>query len=411
MRTPGRNLLLPALVAASGVLLLVWMGLKTPAFTDYETEVEPAATALRDGHLQAFLDALPAYGGSVIMRSPFALLPNLWGGGSLALFRSLALPCLLAGAALGVVLWSRARQLGRGRTAAWSALALCALNPLTLRALEIGHPEELLGGALCVAAALAAGSRRPLLAGLLLGLAIANKPWAALAAIPVALMAPERRVLLLAAAGATAAALIAPMLLVGGQAADNVGRAATDAGSIFQPWQVWWFLGEHGHQVMGVYGEKADFRAAPGWIGQVARPLVVLIPVALSLVLARRLRSRPSHDGLLLLALVLLLRCMLDPWNVVYYELPFLLALVAWEVHARDGAPVISLAAMLLCWVTLEPLTRMISPDLQAVAFLAWSVPMALAMAVRLFDPERLRLPVLPQLLEVGLEGERGRGT
>ena len=38
-------------------------------------------------------------------------------------------------------------------------------------------------------------------------------------------------------------------------------------------------------------------------------------------------------------------------------------------------------------------------------------VPMAVAMAVRLFDPDRLRLPVFPQLLEVGLEGERGGGA
>jgi hypothetical protein len=36
----------------------------------------------------------------------------------------------------------------------WIALLLAAGNPLTLRALEIGHPEELFGGVLCVAAAL-----------------------------------------------------------------------------------------------------------------------------------------------------------------------------------------------------------------------------------------------------------------
>ena len=35
---------------------------------------------------------------------------------------------------------------------------------------------------------------------------------------------------------------------------------------------------------------------------------------------------------MLLLALVLLLRCALDPWNNLYYRLPFLLALMAYEV-------------------------------------------------------------------------------
>src|SRR3954471_10955727 len=316
MRLRARSFVLPALVAACGLLLLAWMGLKTPAFTDYEVEVEPAVTALRDGHLHAFLAALPAYGGSVVLRSPFAFLPDLWGGGYLALFRSLAFPCLAAGAGLGVYLWAQATRLGRGRVAAWTALCLCAINPLTLRALEIGHPEELLGGALCVAAALAA--RRPAAAaGALLGLAIANKPWAVLAAIPVAVIAPERRALLLGVAGATAAVILGPLLLAGGEEVRKAGSAAPNSNQIFQPWQVWWFLGEHGHVVRGAFGVKPDYRAAPGWIGHVGRPIVVLVPVALSLFLATRLKERPWHDGLLLLVLVLLLRCVLDPWNVI----------------------------------------------------------------------------------------------
>ena len=82
---------------------------------------------------------------------------------------------------------------------------------------------------------------------------------------------------------------------------------------------------------------------------------------------------------------------------------------MAWEVHARDGAPVISLGVTLLCWVTLEQLARQASPDVQAAAYLAWSVPLAVAIGVRLFDPERVRVPLFPQLLKVSLEGQRGR--
>jgi len=409
MRARMRLLLPPTLVAAGGCLLLAWLGLKTAAFTDYEREVEPAVQALRDGHLRAFLDALPSYGGSLALRAPFAFLPNLWGGGYMALFRSMSAPCLMAGAVLGVALWARALRLDRGRAAAWAALCLCAVNPLTLRALEIGHPEELLGAVLVVAAALAAGSGRPLAAGVLLGLAVANKPWAVLAVVPVALVAPGRRGLLLGAAAASAAALLGPLLLAGSPVVDQAGNVARNTGVIFQPWQIWWFLGDHGQVVMGGFGPKPGYRAAPDWIGQVARPVMVLVPVALSLALAPRLRARPWQDGLLLLAFVLLLRCLLDPWNVVYYELPFLLALVAWEIHAREGVPVISLVATLLCWVTLEQLTHQASPDVQAAAFLAWSVPLALVMGVRLLAPTRLQLPLLPQLLEVGLEGQRGR--
>ena len=62
-------------------------------------------------------------------------------------------------------------------------------------------------------------------------------------------------------------------------------------------------------------------------------------------------RAAPRFGGeqlLLLLALLLLLRCVLDPWNVVYYELPFLLALLCWEALCRpERPPVLALAASL----------------------------------------------------------------
>lgn len=395
MPSRARELAGPTALAVALSLLLGWLGLATMAFTDYEVEAEPSLQALRAGDLGAFLDLLPAYGGSLVMRAPFALLPGIWGGGDLALFRSLAAPCLAAGAVLGVLLFDRATARGTSRGAALLTLALCAANPLTLRALEVGHPEELLGGVLCVAAVLAAGARRGLLAGVLLGLAIANKPWAVLAAAPVAIALPDGHLRAAAGASAAAGALLAPLWLAGSAAISQAGLVARDAGEIFQPWQVWWFLGDHGERVVGLLGDKPGYRAAPGWVGTVARPLVVAVPLVLCLALARRMRARPWHDALLLLALVLLLRCLLDPWNVVYYELPFLLALVAWEVHARRGPPLLSLAATLLCWVTLEQLTRQVSPDVQAVAFLAWSVPLALALLVRLAAPDLFERPRL----------------
>ena len=65
-----------------------------------------------------------------------------------------------------------------------AALCLCALNPLTLHALEFGHPEELLGAVLCVWAVLLAQRGRAVSAGIVLGLAIANKEWALVASAP-----------------------------------------------------------------------------------------------------------------------------------------------------------------------------------------------------------------------------------
>src|SRR5207302_6766557 len=52
----------------------------------------------------------------------------------------------------------------------------------------------------------------------------------------------------------------------------------------------------------------------------------------------RRGARKPSErmvDALLLLALVLLIRAALDPWDNLYYHVPFLFALVAYE--ARSG--------------------------------------------------------------------------
>ena len=383
----------PAIVAGCCALVLGAMGLLTPAFTDFELEVEPSLHALRGGDWVAFLQHAPAYGGSLVLRAPFALLPGLWGGGDLALFRSMAAPCLLAGAVLGVALWWRARALGRSRATAWIALLLVAANPLTLRALEIGHPEELLGAVLCVAAALAAGRDRPGMAGVLLGLAVANKPWALLAVVPVIAILGSGRVKLLATAAASTTVVMLPLVLAGGAVHEAVSVARTTSG-IFQPWQVWWFLGEHGQVVVGNFGEKPDFRSGPAWLAGMAHQVVVLVPVVLSLALLPRLRSRPWHDGLLLLALALLLRCLLDPWNVSYYALPFLLSLVAWEVHAEQRPPVVSMAATLLCWVTLVSLPSIAHPDVQAVAYLAWTLPLAGWMGARLLGvPARSAAP------------------
>ena len=249
MAPSGRKLLAPVLLALAGTALLAWLGLATTSFTDYEQEAEPALNALRDGDLHGFLARLPAYGGSLILRSPFALLPDLFDGGQLAVFRSMAVPCLAAGAALGVLLWARARKAGLPGTAAYLALALCTVNPITLRTLEYGHPEELLGGVLCVAAALAALGRRPVAAGLLLGLAVANKPWAVLAVVPVLVVLDRGHLRALAAAGAAATVLVAPMVLGDASGVQAARSVATTTGHLFQPWQVWWFAGDYSHVV------------------------------------------------------------------------------------------------------------------------------------------------------------------
>jgi hypothetical protein len=259
-------------------------------------------------------------------------------------------------------------------------------NPLTLRALEVGHPEELLGGALCVGAGLAAIARRQLLAGALLGAAMANKPWAVVAVAPVLLMLPGGRRRALGCAVGVAALLVAPMLLLSGGALTSTVASARTSGMIFQPWQLWWFLGEHGHRVVGLYAAHAGYRTPSPWITSVSHPLVVIVPVAVALIVGRRGRVLAPAQGLALLALALQLRGLLDTWNTVYYALPACLALVAWEVHARR-APLVGLTTIALTWISFELLPDLVSPDLQAAFYLAWSVPLACGLGLMLLRP------------------------
>src|SRR3954466_6778172 len=124
-------------LALAGAALMAWMGLRGFAFSDYDREAAPASLALAHGHVGSFLSLAPAYGGSLILRAPFAMAPDLWGGGELAIFRAAAGPCALAAVALGLVLAMQATARGLGRGTAAMALLLCAANPITWRAFEM----------------------------------------------------------------------------------------------------------------------------------------------------------------------------------------------------------------------------------------------------------------------------------
>ena len=85
----------------------------------------------------------------------------------------------------------------------------------------------------------------------------------------------------------------------------------------------------------------------------------------------------------MLLAAVLLVRCLLDTWNTSYYALPFLLALLTWE--ARSGPRVAGAHggrdARLLG--ELRDAAATAAPDVQAAFYLAWAAPLAVALTWR----------------------------
>lgn len=395
-------------MAAAGCATMAWLGLAGFAWTGYELEAQPAFRALIAGHLVQFLRLAPAYGGSLVERAPFALLPGLWGGGELSVYRMVAVPGLLASASLGIYLVARMRAHGATRLARAVALGVCVANPLTLAAFELGHSEELLSACLCVAAVLLAASpsasrERVLWAGITLGLAIANKETAVLAAGPVLAVLPaRRRPLCLLVTTVCAGAVLAPLALVssGGFLAGARSVAST-SGPVFQPQQLWWFFGSHGHAVHGLFDSpKPGYRVGPAWASPLSHPLIIAVGAALAAALW--LRSRRSErrgagplalrDALCALALVMLLRCVLDTWDSSYYMLPFLLALLALESSAqRPGPPLLALLCSALAWWSFEWLPAHVSADAQAALFLAWTLPLAGWLAWRLFSPGHSR--------------------
>jgi hypothetical protein len=380
------------LVALAGIALLAWLGLQDFAFTDYDTEASAAFRTLSAGDVSGFLAQVPAYGGSLVLRAPLAAATAALGGGELAVYRAVSIPGLLALAVLAIVVARRMAERGSPRATQVLVVALCACNPIALRALQIGHPEELLCAVLAIGAVLAGARDRPLLAGLLLGLAIATKAWAVLAIGPVLLALPRRRLLALALASGVTGVVMAPLLLAGSAAAIVHGTRQT--GVVFNPWQLWWPLGDVVN--VGYDGlARPGGRFAPAWLSPLTHPLIGALVVPLSLAWRRRRGAeRPGGEQLLgLLALALLLRCILDPWNTVSYELPFLLALLSWEALCRDWQPpVLTLAASIATWLTFETLKAQ-DPNLLCALYLAWALPLAGWLAHTCFvAPVRTRL-------------------
>ncbi len=275
-------------------------------------------------------------------------------------------------------------------------IAVCVLAPAVLDAILFGHPEEPLGAALCIGAVLLAGAGRCTPAGLLLGLAMINKPWGIFALAPVLLAAREGRIRLLvgcavAFGGWTLAALLA--------APSRFGQIVIGASNsvVAHPVDLWWPVARL-HVAPGV--EPAYF--PPHFVSAHARELAVLLMVPLSLSLLRR-TERTVEDCLALLAMLFLLRCLLDPSNHVYYQVPLVLALVAWESRIRPY-PVASLAALAGYFAVFHTISGTGSLAAQFFGYLVVTLPLAAMLLgggiVLRRDRDRGRQPVpgLPAL-------------
>jgi hypothetical protein len=394
-----RELALYVLVALASALLMLWLWTWNARHGDFGIEAAPSFVALLHGHISTFLRTAPSYGGSLLLRAPFALPASLAGGNLLLIYRLSALPCLLAIGALGVWLARDLRRAGFGVLVAAMALELCVANPITYQALQLGHPEELLGAALCVAAVLLAQRGHINWSAVALGLAIANKEWGLLAIGPVLIAAPAGRWRILAIAGAISGALLAPILLASPSLASGADNLSMSSGTsvIFHPWQVFWFFARRGDwdPQAGLF-IPSGFRLPPAWLGGGAHVLIVALAAPATLL--AMLRRTRAADALLLLALLMLLRCWLDRWDNVYYPVPFLFALLAWETTVARRPPLRAATATAATFLIFWYLPDHLSPDAQALSFL---IPATLALALIAARVYRLR----PLRLRAGAPG------
>jgi hypothetical protein len=344
---------------------------------DFSRESLPAYQALIDGHPGEFFSRLPAYAGfATAVGGPAALLTGLFGRDETMVFRLIALPGLMGLAAIGAAIASPARAAGRRFW--WLFAVMGAGGALTYSTLTYGHPEDLLAAAGAIGAVLVARSGRTGWAGALLVVAVLAKQWAVLAILPAAFAAP-RGALRIAATGAAGAlvALALPVLLT-----RTGGAPVTSTGLLFHPHQVWWPFGAPATPDFIKAGHGT--RMGPEWLQPLTRPLIVGAGAALALLWRRRAGAERNRDDALgVLALALLLRCMLDPWDLVYYHLPLIVALAAWEARRGRELPVLAVVASACAWLTFVVYDAR-SGYGPYLAYMAWTVPLALGLALRL---------------------------
>jgi hypothetical protein len=365
---------------AALAIAAVVVAIANPAMGDYlaadaasdDDNAAPALAALIDGDLARAVEVQPVMGPvTVVLRWPFAAAGHALGGRQLE-YALGAAACLAVLALLALLLARRARAGSRELLTAPVVLLLLVANPVTLAAMDAGHPEELVAGALATVAVLLAARDRALLTGLVLAAAVASKPTVALAG-PVALLVLQRGHWRAIAAGAAATALLMTPLLASPDRVRDISHELRGQDRVYAA-SAWYPLAERVAVPAAARGDLPEPAVMPGGLTRSAGQVALLaLTVALSLAYLRRRGRIGLEAGLALLAGLMLARCVLDPLNLYYYAVPFVIALVAWESHARRGIPLVSIVASAALWATVSPPPS--NPALACALFLAWSVP------------------------------------
>jgi hypothetical protein len=367
---------------------------------DYYTDAGPAFEALSRGRLHEFFASGALMGPfAMLVRLPFVLAANLGDASMLDRYRWGAVACVLPSVVLALVVARLMRRSGQPIHACVLAAVLLIANPLVVKALRFGHPEEMLGAALCTGAMIAAMRRMGVLAGILVALALTTKQWALVMVGPMVLALLVFRVprwRFTAALLITGLAVAGPFVLSDPRGYLHVQHRA---GSIpvmnsqpASPYSIWYPVtpAKYVH-IRPLNGRSAArVRPVPPFIGGFAKQLIVISALLLTVPLILRRRRLSATDPLLFLAFALLLRCTLDPFDNPYYHLPFLVAFLAWESLTVRGVPVFALFvsfAFVLATSLAETLTSLPNYTTHCAVYLAWALPALALIAVHLYSP------------------------
>lgn len=386
-------------VIVAGAMILGGFSLREFIAPDYVHEQQDAFRALGAQGLSGYFDFLPGYPGAMMVELIAGWPAVALGADDALTWRIVSvfgIGVLVAALMAAVPL---VRACGASSTSARVALLLAVASPAAYWALRIGHPEEVLSSGLLVAAVIAGARGHAVAAGVLLGLA-SGKAWAAVAALPVLgllLPDPRRVAVALAAAGVTGLAIMLPAAIWAPASVDMLAQTGTAA--IFNTGHVFWWFGTPIDMATLQTQTVPQPRIGPAWAGELSHPLILGVGVAIGLtwcasvnkrllavsapVAMRRTReqsARIAGAALLTIAGILVLRCVLDTWNVPYYILPALVCGALGEV-LLGRLPVITLVAtgVMWRWHTPGDVTIRSAPDVYTAFYLGWAVPVAVA--------------------------------
>jgi hypothetical protein len=351
---------------------------------------EPAwpLEALARGDLAGFVHDQPLMGPvSLVLRAPFAAAARLFHANLTWHYRATLFACLLISAGLALVLVRESRARGHGRLYSAAVGILTFVSPVAWSAIDAGHPEELVTGTAVVASALFALHRRPTFAAVVLGLAIATKAWALLAAAPIllAVAAPARK---RAALVVALVVLLCYAPLIAGDPsrfhaiATTVGSLGSHFGETTAP-NVWFFASTKGHftWASGVVDGQLQFSDATGYavsaeVARLAHTAALLSTLGLTLLWWRSGGLRRPESMMLVLGAILLIRCALDPGNHLYYHAAAATALLGYEA-VRPGGRVPWLAGGFIAslWIVEQINNDLRTDTAFAIVYLAWALP------------------------------------